>query len=41
MEDAVGGRPIWRPLSPGFYEIVVVDAEGRTARAMVRVASEG
>jgi penicillin-binding protein 1C len=41
MEDAVGGRPIWRPSSPGFYEIVVVDVEGRTARAMVRVASDG
>ncbi len=35
--DAVSGRTLWRPAAPGFYEITVVDAEGREARAKVRV----
>lgn len=37
--DSIGGRAIWRPEAPGFYDIVVVDAEGRSARAKVRVAT--
>jgi penicillin-binding protein 1C len=36
-EDPVSGKPIWRPPGPGFYRISVVDAEGRTAQARVRV----
>lgn len=41
VEDSVGGRAVWRPGGPGFYEITVVDADGRTARAKVRVAGAG
>ena len=36
-EEATSGRPIWRPSSPGFHEVIVVDAEGRRATARVRV----
>ncbi|MGE0408391.1 MAG: penicillin-binding protein 1C [Amphiplicatus sp.] len=35
------GRAIWRPVTPGFYALTVVDAEGRDARARVRVAAGG
>jgi penicillin-binding protein 1C len=35
--DPVSGRPIWRPSGPGFYRISVVDADGRSADAHVRV----
>ena len=35
--DPLQGAPVWRPAGPGFYEVSVVDAEGRTARARVRV----
>jgi penicillin-binding protein 1C len=35
--DPLQGAPVWRPPGPGFYEISVTDAEGRTARARVRV----
>lgn len=37
--DALGGRAIWRPAGPGFYDIVVVDAAGRSARSKVRIAA--
>jgi penicillin-binding protein 1C len=40
-EDRIGGRAVWRPHGPGFYEITVVDSKGRTARAKVRVADAG
>ncbi len=36
-EEATSGRPIWRPTTPGFHEVIVVDAEGRRARSRVRV----
>jgi penicillin-binding protein 1C len=36
-EEATSGRPIWRPSSPGFHEVMVVDAAGRRAKARVRV----
>ncbi|MEQ8936541.1 MAG: penicillin-binding transpeptidase domain-containing protein, partial [Amphiplicatus sp.] len=36
--ETAGGRAIWRPDAPGFYDITVVDADGRSARAKVRVA---
>jgi penicillin-binding protein 1C len=39
--DALGARSIWRPEGPGFYELVVVDAAGRSARAKVRIAVGG
>ena len=35
--DPVSGKPIWRPLGPGFYRISVVDADGRAASSRVRV----
>jgi penicillin-binding protein 1C len=35
--DPVSGRTIWRPEAPGFYELMVVDSQGREARAKVRV----
>lgn len=33
------GRAFWRPAGPGFYELTVVDAAGRTARSKVRVGA--
>lgn len=41
--DPVSGRTVWRPAGPGFYRLTVVDAEGRSAAARVRVkgASRG
>ena len=35
--DAASGRVIWRPSGPGFYDLSVVDGEGRRAVARVRV----
>jgi penicillin-binding protein 1C len=35
-QDA-GGMPVWAPPLPGFYDLAVVDAEGRTSRTRVRV----
>ncbi|MFI4936839.1 MAG: hypothetical protein ACHP7N_19725 [Caulobacterales bacterium] len=35
--DPVSHAPIWRPASPGFYRVSVVDAQGRTVEARVRV----
>ena len=31
------GRTVWRPASPGFFRLSVVDAEGRKAAAKVQV----
>jgi penicillin-binding protein 1C len=36
-EEGTSRRPIWRPSTPGFHEVLVVDAEGRRARSRVRV----
>ncbi len=36
-EEQTSGRAIWRPRAPGFYDVRVVDAMGRTAHARVRV----
>jgi penicillin-binding protein 1C len=36
-KDQLAGAPVWRPAGPGFYTIRVVDAEGRQAKARVRV----
>jgi penicillin-binding protein 1C len=35
--DPTSGRVIWRPASPGFYTLAVVDAEGRKVFARVRI----
>lgn len=32
-----GGQSLWQPDTPGFYELTVVDGEGRSARTRVRV----
>lgn len=37
--DPVSGRTVWRPDAPGFYEITVIDGEGRSARSKVRIRS--
>lgn len=37
--DPVSGRSIWKPKSPGFYALTVVDGEGREAKARVRIKS--
>ena len=38
--DPVSGRTIWRPKGPGFYKLVVIDAEGRQVTARVRVRGD-
>lgn len=35
--EAVSGRVVWRPETAGFYRLSVVDAQGREARARVRI----
>ncbi len=35
--DPVSGQVVWRPESPGFYDLSVVDPDGRAARARVRI----
>lgn len=37
-DSAADSRPVWRPTAAGFYDIAVVDREGRSAAAKVRVA---
>ncbi len=39
-EEETSGRIIWRPSTPGFHEVIVVDAEGRRARSRVRVRGQ-
>ncbi|NWG71489.1 MAG: penicillin-binding protein 1C, partial [Parvularculaceae bacterium] len=39
--EATSGKAVWRPQAPGFYDVVVVDRDGRSARAKVRVAAAG
>jgi len=36
-----GGRTVWRPDKPGFYNVTVVDGAGREAQSKVRVLSAG
>jgi penicillin-binding protein 1C len=38
--DPVSGKPVWRPAAAGFYSLTVVDAQGRQARARVRVRAD-
>lgn len=35
------GRTIWRPRGEGFFDVTVIDADGRRANAHVRVRQEG
>lgn len=35
--EPVSNRPIWRPAAPGFYAVTVIDAQGREAKARVRI----
>ncbi len=37
--EPVSGRVIWKPATPGFYRVTVVDAAGRRAQARVRVTA--
>jgi penicillin-binding protein 1C len=37
LATGADGQAIWRPAAPGFYRLEVTDAEGRKARARVRV----
>ncbi len=39
--EAIGGRAVWRPQRDGFYDVTVVDAEGRAAKSKVRVVRTG
>jgi penicillin-binding protein 1C len=39
--EQTSGRAIWRPSAPGFHEISVVDADGRSAHVRVRVRNSG
>ncbi len=35
--EPISGHPIWRPAAPGFYRVEVVDSDGRSVEAKVRV----
>jgi penicillin-binding protein 1C len=39
--EDTSGRAIWRPSAPGFHEVTVVDAEGRSAHVRVRIRNAG
>ncbi len=39
--EDTSGRAIWRPSAPGFHEVTVVDADGRSAHARVRIRDRG
>lgn len=39
--EPTSGRAIWRPRAPGFYDVMVVDAEGQRARTRVRIRAAG
>ena len=38
--DPESGRVLWRPAAPGFYRVVVIDAQGRKVAAKVRIRVE-
>ncbi|WP_425409289.1 penicillin-binding protein 1C [Hyphococcus sp.] len=38
-QESTSGRSIWRPEQSGFYDIVVVDRAGQSARSKVRVSA--
>lgn len=35
--ETTSGRALWRPEAAGFYDVIVVDADGRRAQSKVRV----
>jgi len=39
--EPTSGRAIWRPSSPGFYDVTVVDADGVSRSVRVRIRSSG
>jgi penicillin-binding protein 1C len=39
--EDTSGRAIWRPRAPGFYDVSVIDADGRKASARVRIRDRG
>ncbi len=39
--DASSGQPIWYPSEAGFYDVTVVDQNGRAAKSKVRVLASG
>ncbi len=39
--EETGGRAVWRPDHPGFYDVTVVDREGRETKSKVRVFAAG
>jgi penicillin-binding protein 1C len=39
--EATSGRAIWRPSTPGFYNVTVVDADGQSAHVRVRIRDSG
>jgi penicillin-binding protein 1C len=39
--ESTSGRAIWRPSAPGFHDVSVIDAEGRSAHVRVRVRDRG
>lgn len=40
-QEAMSGRYVWRPSRPGFYDVTLVDSEGRKATSKVRVLASG
>lgn len=39
--EETSGRAIWRPAAPGFYDVTVIDADGRAATSRVRIRDRG
>lgn len=39
--EPTSGRAIWRPSSPGFYNVTVVDADGESRSVRVRIRASG
>lgn len=39
--ESTSGRAIWRPSAPGFHDVSVVDADGRSAHVRVRIRNTG
>lgn len=39
--EITSGRAIWHPSAPGFHDVSVVDADGRSAHVRVRIRSSG
>ncbi|MGE0597454.1 MAG: penicillin-binding protein 1C [Hyphomonadaceae bacterium] len=39
--ETTSGRAIWRPSAPGFHNVTVIDADGRSARVRVRIRDSG